>query len=94
MPAERKPREQASERNAAHGESEGRGALRPGETRRAGTGREQRLLMPRGPRGSQPKAEPGCSATQRNGQPGAARDSAFPRRCTDGERGLLGRRRN
>lgn len=34
------------------------------------------------------------NAMQRNGQPGAARDSAFPRRCTDGEQGLLGRLRN
>lgn len=34
------------------------------------------------------------NATQRNGQPGAAPDSAFPRRCTDGEQGLLGRLRN
>lgn len=31
MPVERKPGEQASERNAPHGESEGRGALRPSQ---------------------------------------------------------------
>lgn len=81
MPVERKPGEQASERNAPHGESEGRGALRPGETGRGGTGREQRLLMPLGPRGPQPKAEPGCSATQCNAtgslaQPGTPRSHA------------------
>lgn len=81
MPVERKPGEQASERTAPHGESEGRGALRPGETGRGGTGREQRLLMPLGPRGPQPKAEPGCSATQCNAtgslaQPGTPRSHA------------------